>query len=197
MRHAHDTGLDIVLEPEDRGGGLADNEARPKRDRRQQSFEAFACLGQFCRDDGRGGVCFEPHMRCDKPDDPLGLMRRQRDAGVGAPGAVAVEPKLSVRIDDDLDDIGLIKRLGDRRPHRRAQHALTAGTGFGGEKLTHHLPRGHANCRTRIQPIQLHCSCPLNESRCRRTVSSAAFGIRRCQSRTGPGFRAAPSQAPR
>ena len=48
---------DIVVEGEDRDGGLADRESRRRDDRRQQSLEALAGLGQLGRDARRLPGC--------------------------------------------------------------------------------------------------------------------------------------------
>ena len=46
----HDAGRDIVVEREDRDGGLADREGRRRDDGRQQPLEALSRFGQLGRD---------------------------------------------------------------------------------------------------------------------------------------------------
>ncbi len=61
------------------------------------------------RDDRKRSARLGPNMTRDQADDPLGFLRRQHHAGVGAPRPVPVEPQPAVRIDDHLDDIGLFE----------------------------------------------------------------------------------------
>src|SRR5579871_2997353 len=94
---------------------------------------------------------FGTGVRGDKADDPLDLGGLHADLGIGSAFAEPVQPERAVGIDHDLDDAGIGQSLGDRRPHRGAQHGTTAVCGNTGGHWPDSVPpivrRPAAICR--------------------------------------------------
>ena len=73
---------DIVVEREDRDGGLADREGRSRDDGRQQSLEPLSRFGQLGRDARAAGMDLGADVMRDEADDALAIGRRKHRAGV-------------------------------------------------------------------------------------------------------------------
>ena len=79
-------GTRVVVEREDRDGGLADRESRSRDDGRQQSLEPLSRFGQFGGDARIAGMDLGADVMCDEADDALAVGRRKHRAGVGQAG---------------------------------------------------------------------------------------------------------------
>ena len=86
------------------------------------------------------------HVRGDQADDAFGVGCGEREARRLASRAEAVEPQRTVGIEEDLDDLRILQRGGDGRPHRRAQHARAAIAGSGGGVVRGKQDDAHDGC---------------------------------------------------
>ena len=80
---------DIVVEREDRDGGLADREGRRRDHRRQQSLEPLARLGQLGRDARAAGMDLGADMVGDEAHDALAIGGVSTLAGIDKAGSTS------------------------------------------------------------------------------------------------------------
>ncbi len=155
---------DVIGQAECGRGGLADGKAWRQRDRRQNAFKAFASFGSSAETIGDEPLASARTWLATKPDDPLGLLRRQDNAGVGAACPVSIEPQLPVGVDHDLDNIGFLQ--SERRSPVPSRSAACPGAVRGS------LARGDQTLPTSSRPAG-ECSGG-SPRRARRTGSDIA-----------------------
>ena len=116
----HDAGRDIVVEREDRDGGLADREGRRRDDGRQQALEPLARFGQLGRDARGAGMDLGADMMRDEADDALAVGRRQhaRRCRPGRSTSRSIHSRPSgLSITSTMR--GIFQKRGDRRARAR------------------------------------------------------------------------------
>ena len=123
LRFGHEAVDDVLRERDDADGALADREGGCAHDGRQDALEALAGLGQLGGDEWARRHAPRAQVRGDEADDALGILRRDCACRSPRSPAPAVEPQRAVGIEHDLDDLGIVERGRDRRPHGGAQHA--------------------------------------------------------------------------
>src|SRR3546814_2666762 len=126
LQARHDSGFGIIVEREDRDGGLADRKGGCGDDRRDQSLKPLAGLGQLRRNTRVARMNVDADMVGDQTDDALAVRRRQSFARVGQAFTEPIDPKASVGVEHDFDDGGIGEPGGDRRAERCAQHPRAA-----------------------------------------------------------------------